>query len=297
MLSSSHRKSWWPFVGSQSYFITFKSIEKSIERTYSDFELLAKSVEGLFPACAWPTLPEEEASLNAFEWYLTRLLSHPTLRKSPCVVSFCLDDIYRPKSLPNPGSLSEMWSVDGVVMCDIEETQVEIEWIQDFIVQDRNSKEKLRECLEGFKEQQMKACGYLQLSQTIMTYISNLHATLPQYSNCSETWAEFSSILDLWRTIGTDLSSFLCKSVSDFLLEQVKDYVSLEKVLSRRDCLLQVYQSNRNSANSRDLYGYFNYQSKTEPAFLLQSQGCVLSEACRKVKEIVLRLMKGVRQD
>jgi len=262
----------------------------TVERCYEDFQALGQLVVTLFPACALPPTPLIEAPLQAFEWFLRCILSHPTVSCCQPVASFLLDDYFTPHPSPIPSFLCDMWALDGVLACDIEESDEHVDWMREFFFQDRKAKAKLQDCFATFQAYQTKAHGYLLLCVQVINYLSNLSDIMPQNREYSGLWGQFGDVLDQWRATGSHMQALIQSSVCDLLAEQVKDYASLEKLLGRRSNLLEEYRDNQNCERFRDLYGHFNYQSKVELEVLLKIHGKALSEAFGQVKESLVAL-------
>ena len=284
------RKSWLSLFSSTYYLVSIDGGNRVVERGYGDFERLATSLEVAFPAYTLPPLPSSESAPHSFEWYLTSLLHHPTLSHTSDLTSFLSDTTYHPSHASVPTSIGDMWALEGVTVCDVEEAPWILEWLRELIIQDRKEKDKLRRCLDEFREQQVKACAHLQTAAASITYITNLHATIPQYANPG-IWDKFGQIVSLWRLTALEITSLLSKSFCNYLFCH---YISLEKLLSHRETLLNEYKLNRNSAMYRDLYGYFNYKCKTEPEFLMKSQGEVVKEVCEEMKGTINRLLQEI---
>ena len=273
----------WLFCSFTGYIVRAKGLYRAVERTYEDFLSLGKTVQSMFPACVLPQIPHIDAPIKAFEWFLRCLLSHPTVSSSQPVASFLLDACFSINSPPMPQFLCEMWSLDGSLSCDIEENSEHVEWIKEFFAQDREAKAKLRECFAVFASYQAKTCGYLLICIQVINYISNLHDTIPQNGGFPGLWGRFGGILELWRTAGGHLQSLLQAYIPDLVEEQVQDYVSIEILMERRGKLLEDYKRCKESERCRDLYGYFNYQSKAELEVVMRVHEEALSEAFGQV--------------
>lgn len=284
----------WLFCSFTGYIVRAKGLSKAVERRYEDFLSLGKALQSMFPACVLPQIPPIDAPIKAFEWFLRCLLSHPTVSSSQPVASFLLDACFAINEPPKPQFLCEMWSLDGSLMCDIEENDEHIEWMKEFFTQDRDAKAKLRECLAIFASYQAKTCGYLLICIQVVNYISNLHDTIPQNGDFSGLWGRFGGILELWRATGGHLQSLLQAYIPDLIEEQVKDYASIEKLMEKRGKLLEKHRKFKESERFRDLYGYFNYQSKAELEVVMRVHGEALSGAFGEVIGALKGIMSGL---
>ena len=272
---------------SYSFTVTTYNFNWVVRRTQDDFEWLRDALVELFPGYIVPPKPSVKKGGLGHKRFLEAVLVNDVFRGNGALRAFLKEENLsaakevKPsqmvQSQKRPEKAEEMCSVTGYITCDPEESSDHITWQHEYFYHDQAAKIKLAESLSTLKFHLKEGAESLKTSAKQLVIIDSLQNTMEGCLPFRSIYASLSSLVDLWADSNLHFGALLVRHLTGFFHEQIEELGSIRDLVPVRQQWLEAYKRKPTDERVKNMYGFFNAQSKSEVDRVLKYQCLCLS--------------------
>jgi hypothetical protein len=283
---------------SYTYTVTTKNFNWVVNRTQQDFEWLRNTLKTAFPGYIVPPTPSVKGGLD-HQRFLEAVLAGDVFRGSGALRAFLREEnLENAKNtrIKHAERAEDMWTVTGYITCDPDESSDHIVWQHEYFYHDQAAKIKLAENLATTKFHLKEAADSLKFSSKQLQIVENLQNTMQGCLSYRGIYAALSDLVDFWAETQSFFGSMLIRHLTAFFHAQIEELTSIKDLVSDRKHWLEAYQSHPTDSHFKNLYGYFNYQSKAEVDRVIKYQCKCLAANFAEMSEGMLGKLEELEE-